>query len=74
MDDPLLEVKRRLSTRHLGRQGVHGFGLHRSEREVVVYLSPGGPGDDQESLVRELEREAAPFRLVVVYEPPPRIT
>ncbi len=40
----------------------------------MVYLSPGGPGDDQESLVRELEREAAPFRLVVVYEPPPRIT
>lgn len=73
MSDPLLETKRRLSARYLGREGIHGFGVRRSEGAVCVYLEPRS-GGEQEALLREIEREAAPVRLVAVREERPRAT
>lgn len=73
MSDALKEAKRRLSSRYLGVEGIHGFGLRRAEGAVYVYLEPSA-GGSQESLLREIEREAAPFRLVAVREDRPKIT
>lgn len=73
MDDPLQDAKRRISGRYLGRGGIHGIGLRRSEQGIVVYLEPGAAAVEG-PLLREIEREAAPFRLILVHEPPPRIS
>ncbi|HEX6901870.1 MAG TPA: hypothetical protein VF789_19270 [Thermoanaerobaculia bacterium] len=73
MSDPLLETKRRLSSRYLGQEGIHGFDLRQSEGAVCVYLEPR-PGREQEDLLREIEREAAPFRLIAVREERPKVT
>ena len=73
MSDPLMETKRRLSSRYLGREGIHGFGLRRSGGAVCVYLEPHS-GADQRALLEEIEREAAPFRLVIIREERARIT
>lgn len=70
--ESLEEAKQRLS-RYLGRAGIHGVGLRRSENAVMVYLDPAG-GEDCQALLREMEREVAPFRLMAVYEGRPRIT
>lgn len=73
MSDPLLETKRRLSVRYLGREGIHGFGVRQSEGAVCVYLEPR-EGGEQEALLREIEREAAPVRLIAIREERPRAT
>jgi hypothetical protein len=73
MSDTLTETKRHLSSRYLGREGIHGFGLRRSEGAVCVYLEPR-PGGDQDLLLREVESEAAPFRLIVIREERPKAT
>ena len=73
MSDPLAAVKGRLAATYLGRAGIHGFGLRRSEDAIVVYFEPL-PGGAQEELLREIEREAAPFRLIGIGEERPEIT
>jgi len=71
MSDPLEEAKGRL-TRHLGKNGVHGVGLRRSENAVCVYFDSKAPG--HEELLREMEREISPVRLMAVYEDRPILT
>jgi hypothetical protein len=71
MSDPLEEAKGRLF-RYLGTSGVHGVGLRRSENAVCVYLDARLPG--HEELLREMEREILPVRLIAVYEAPPSLT
>ena len=73
MSDPLVEAKRRLRSRYLGREEIHGFGIRRTEGAVCVYLEPR-TGKSQEELLEELQREAAPFDLVVVWEGRPKTT
>jgi hypothetical protein len=73
MAESLEETKERLSQLYLGRGGIHGVGLRRSENAVTVYLDAGG-GEPPAGLVGEMERAAAPFRLLVIDERSPRIT
>lgn len=73
MSDQLAETKRRLASRYLGRAGVHGFGLRQSEGAVCVYFEPLA-GKEQDDLLREIEREAAPFRLIAIPEERAKMT
>ena len=73
MDDRLTETKRRLSARYLGREGIHAFGLRRSEGAVAVYVDLGSDSVEQERLLLEIEREAAPFPVRLLREGRPRI-
>jgi hypothetical protein len=73
MADSLEDTKRRLVTRYLGQAGIHGFGLRRSEDGICVYLErQSDPG--QKELLDRIEREAAPFRLITVYEDRPLLS
>lgn len=67
------EVKRQLSRKHLGKGGIHGVGARPSEQAIMVYLSPG-PDDEREKLREELEKEAAPYQVILVTDTPPKIT
>jgi hypothetical protein len=73
MSDQLAEIKRRLASRYMGRAGVHGFGLRQSEGAVCVYFAPLA-SQEQNDLLREIEREAAPARLIAIPEERARIT
>jgi hypothetical protein len=69
MADALTEAKDRLR-RYLGRGPIHGLGIRRAEQALCVYVHPEADvaGD---AVLKELEREAAPFKVIVVKEAPP---
>lgn len=71
--ESLDEVKARLSKRFLGKGGVHGLGVKRSENAVCVYLNPDC-GDEGERVLAQIEKEALPFKVVAVKEEPPALT
>ena len=72
MQQLLKETKRKISERHLGRHGIHGVGLRTSENAVCIYVDPGSRLEGTETL-REIENEAAPFKIVLVEEERPAI-
>ena len=70
MTDELRGMKDRLARRFLGRAGVHGLGVRRRENVICVYAD----AEDTEALrvvLAEIQKEAAPFRVLVIREPPP---
>jgi len=70
MAESLEQVKARLSSKYLGKHGIHAIGMRRSEAAICVYLSSHLPA--QRDWLRELEQQAAPFQVRVIVEPPPR--
>jgi hypothetical protein len=70
--DTLDTVKQRLRNRYLGRAGIHGLGVSPAQNAIRVYIHPGRA--DTEAVLRQLEAEARPHRVVVVQEEPPALT
>ena len=68
----LEEVKARLRRKFLGQAGIHGFGIRRSQNAVCVYFST--TGEQHEAVLREIKREATPYHVLAIEEPPPRLT
>jgi hypothetical protein len=65
MAQTLEDAKSRVSRDVMGRYGVHGIGLRRSENAVVLYVEPAR----REEIERERARVAAlaaPFPVMVV--------
>lgn len=73
MADPIDDVKARLSERYLGKSGVHGIGINRSQNVLRVYVHTE-PGSDVEALRRRIVDDAKPYKVVVVEEDRPHIT
>lgn len=72
MGKSLNEVKRQLSRKYLGKSGIHGIGTRPAEQAISVYLKPC-PANEREELREELEKEAAPFKVILIEDQPPRI-
>lgn len=72
MEESLKEVKRRISNRHLGHHGIHGVGVRTSENALCLYVDAGSHLDGT-SILREIEKEAAPFKIVLIQEERPAI-
>lgn len=72
-DKTLESAKSLVSEKYLGKAGIHGVGIRRSKSAVAVYVEPGARPDKQETL-RSIEKEIAPFSLLVVEEGRPSIT
>ena len=72
-DTTLESVKSLVSSKYLGKAGIHGVGIRRSKSAVAVYVEPGTRPGKQEML-RSIEKEIAPFNLLVVEEGRPSIT
>jgi hypothetical protein len=71
--DPLEELKTRLSRAYIGKSGIHGVGLRRSQNAVCIYVDKSS-AEFQREILAEVERFAAPFRVVIVDEKRPRLT
>jgi hypothetical protein len=65
MGKSLDELKGRLSSKYLGKAGIHGIGISRTHNAIRVYLQ-SGEGDEQENILKEIEKEAAPFKVLPV--------
>lgn len=72
MNGTLRELKRRISKEYLGKRGIHAVGIREGEGALYVYVSPDAP--DQEAILEEIERQAAPVKVVVVCEESASIT
>ncbi len=70
MERTLEAVKAAVSGKYLGRAGIHGIGMRRSQNALMVYLHAGDQGE-QARLLREIEAEAEPYRVVAIAEEQP---
>jgi len=71
MPESLEDTKKRLRSQYLGKGGIHGMGLRKSQNAVCVYVERK-PADG--ILAEEIEREAAPYKVIFVEESPPTVT
>ncbi|MDX6444295.1 MAG: hypothetical protein QOH71_1369 [Blastocatellia bacterium] len=65
MGRTLDEVRELLSTKYLGKAGIHSVGISRAENAVRVYVQPEAE-DELKGVLKEIEREAAPYKVVPV--------
>lgn len=72
MANPLRELKQRISERHMGRGGIHAIGLRASENALCVYVDPGAHLEGTD-ILRQIEREAAPLKILLIEEERPSI-
>lgn len=69
MADLLDKAKDRIDKNFVGRGGIHGAGLRRSQNAVTIYVDPSHEAEAQQ-LMEQLRAQAAPFRVIVVQSAP----
>ncbi|GJD52320.1 hypothetical protein OPKNFCMD_5083 [Methylobacterium crusticola] len=76
----LEDTKSRLSTKYLGKAGIHGIGLSRARNAVRVHVSaeapastegPSGSAGSRASLLDDLKHDAAPYEVLISVEHAP---
>lgn len=72
MADTIEEIKRKLSTRYLGKDGVHGIGFSRRENVLRLYVHPE-PGANRNALLAAVTKEAGPYKVILVEEDRPSL-
>jgi hypothetical protein len=69
----LNNIKKRLRAQYLKRQtGIHGFGISPSENAIKVYMH-SDKSLDQETLLHQIEKDAAPYKVIAIFEEPPSL-
>jgi hypothetical protein len=69
MTKSLDEIKKLVSDKYLGKGGIHSV---RSQNAVRLYLEPEG-NDQQSKILEEIEKEAAPYKIVHIKSERPSI-
>lgn len=72
MSKTLDDVKEKLSRKYLGKFGVHGVGISRSQNAVKLYVDEGS--EIAPSRLKAIERDASPCKVIIVAEESPKIT
>lgn len=65
MTKSLDEVKTYVADKYLGQAGIHAFGVNHSENAIRVYVK-GETDDERERVLKQLEAEAAPYKIITV--------
>ncbi len=73
MADTLEDVKARLRRDFLGRGGIHALGINRNRKAINVYVGPEASAEEP-AVLDELRKRAEPFAIIVLREPPPRLS
>lgn len=74
MAQTLEAVRKRLRKLYLGKANIHAIGVRRSEKALYVYMHAGGKAETgDESILKKIRKQAAPYKVVVVREEPPRL-
>lgn len=56
------ETKERVSRKYLGKAGIHGVGIRRSRNALAIYVDTS-PDPDRERIMKEIEKDAAPYEV-----------
>jgi hypothetical protein len=70
----LEEAKQRLSRKYLGKDGIHGIGLSRSQNAVrvhLIYCRDPEQTARQGALLNEMKQDAAPYVVLLTFEEAP---
>lgn len=65
MSKSLDEVKKHVSRKYLGKAGIHSVGVSRAENALRVYIDSEAE-DVLTHLLTEIEKEAAPFKIIPI--------
>lgn len=65
MSKSLDEVKQDISEKFLGKCGIHSIGIRRKNNALYVYTEAS---PNQEAVLEEIKKEAAPYSVVTVEE------
>ncbi|MGH8067913.1 MAG: hypothetical protein ACRERE_22345 [Candidatus Entotheonellia bacterium] len=71
MVETLEEVKERLKGHYLGKAGIHGMGISRTQGAIRVYVSTAS-GPNQTDILEQIRQEAEPFGVIVIREDRPQ--
>jgi hypothetical protein len=63
--DSLSDIKRKLSAKFLGKAGIHSFGISPVENAVRIYVD-SELDDAFQHVLSEIEKEAAPYKVLVI--------
>jgi hypothetical protein len=66
------EVKEKVSRKYLGKFGVHGVGISRSQNAIKLYVNQGS--EIAPSRLKAIEQDASPCKVLIVKEESPKIT
>jgi hypothetical protein len=66
------DCKKELSQDYLGKLGIHGIGVRTSEKAIYIYISKPHSAE-QQKLLRKIEKQASPFKVITVREERPKI-
>ena len=70
-EDSLNAVRKRISRKYIGKEGIHGVGMRRTENAVSVYLKATS-NPQQKMILEEIEKEVAPYKVLIIEEEPPQ--
>jgi len=70
MERTLDAAKAAVSARYVGRAGIHGIGIRRAQNALTVYLHAADL-DEQAEVLRQIESDAAPYRVMTIVEEQP---
>ena len=65
MTKSLDEAKGQLATKFLGQAGIHSIGISRTENAIRVYVDSEAE-DTLKDVWPEIEKEAAPYKVVAI--------
>ena len=69
MNRTLDEARKLISRKYLGRGGIHGVGARRDTETICIYLSATSE-PDRESLFEEIKKDATPYGILEIKDPP----
>ena len=73
MQETLDELKKRLRSKYIGKAGIHGLGIDRSQNALRIYHAPEST-PEQNLILDEIKKEAHPYKVLTVEEERPKIT
>lgn len=73
MSKSLDEVKKHISSKYLGKAGIHSVGVSRAENALRLYVDADAE-DALTHVLTEIEKEAAPFKVIPVKSDRPSIS
>lgn len=73
MPESLEEIQKRLTHKYLGKAGVHGIGIRRSQNVLCIYMQ-NTSSSEQKILLEEIKNEIAPYEVLAIEEERPTIT
>jgi hypothetical protein len=74
MEKSLDEIKQKISQKYLGKSGIHGVGVHRKKNALRIYTDADSPPQQQEAVLQEIRKDAAPYQLITIVEEKARIS